>query len=50
MVENEDRLREVLRASADALEGLYAELKRKPPQEGESMIRELRQFARELSN
>jgi hypothetical protein len=47
---NEARLREVLNQAAIAIEGLYAELKRIPPSEGYGLIKELRQFANELSN
>jgi hypothetical protein len=47
---NEARLREVLNQAAIAIEGLYVELKRLPPSEGYGLIKELRQFASELSN
>ena len=47
---NEARLREVLNQAAIAIEGLYAELKRKPPIEGSDLIKELRQFAKEFLN
>jgi hypothetical protein len=47
---NDARLQEVLKQAADAIEGLYAELKRKPPVEGADLIKELREFAAELLN
>jgi len=47
---DEARLAEVLNMAAIAIEGLYAELKRKPPAEGENLIKELRSLATELSN
>lgn len=47
---NEERLHEVLNQAAIAIEGLYAELKRRPPIKATDLINELRQFAKEFSN
>ncbi len=50
MVSNERRLGEGLRQAAQAIEVLYVELKRDPPIESVDLIKELRQFAAEISN
>jgi hypothetical protein len=43
------RLPEALKMAADAIEGLYKELKRgRPPPEATSLIAELRELAREV--
>jgi hypothetical protein len=47
---NDARLREALKQAADVIEGLYAELKRKPPLEGANLIKELRTLAAKNSN
>jgi hypothetical protein len=44
---NDERLAEVLRLAADAIEGLYEQLKREPPQEGADLIAELRALSQE---
>jgi hypothetical protein len=47
---NNERLAEVLRLAADALEGLYEQLKREPPQEGTDLIAELRTLSQEAKS
>jgi hypothetical protein len=47
---NNERLAEVLRLAADAIEGLYEQLKREPPQEGTDLIEELRALSREVGS
>jgi hypothetical protein len=42
------RLPEVLRTSADALEGLYKELERNPPPEAIHLIKELRDLSNSI--
>jgi hypothetical protein len=41
-------LPEVLKMSADAIEGLYKELERNPPPEAADLINELRRLARDV--
>jgi hypothetical protein len=47
---NNERLAEVLRLAADAIDGLYEQLKREPPQEGADLIEELRALSREVDS
>ena len=45
-----DRLAEVLRSAADAVEGLYEQLKRESPLEGADLIAELRALSKEAKS
>jgi hypothetical protein len=47
---NNERLAEVLRLAADAIEGLYEQLKREPPQEGVALIEELRALSQKAKS
>jgi hypothetical protein len=47
---NNERLAEVLRSAADAIEGLYEQLKREPPLEGADLIAALRALSKEAKS
>lgn len=47
---NDERLAEVLRLAADAIEGLSEQLKRDPPSELTDLIEELRAFSKEVES
>jgi hypothetical protein len=47
MIRKIKRLPEVMKVSADTIEGLYKELKRAPPPDVEAVIRELHELARD---
>jgi hypothetical protein len=48
MITNIKRLPEVLKISAEAIEGLYKELERNPPPEATNLIKELRKLAKDV--
>jgi hypothetical protein len=48
MIRKIKRLPEVMKVSADTIEGLYKELKRAPPPDVEALIRELHELARDV--
>ncbi len=50
MISNEARLGEVLRMAALAINELYKELDRSPPQEAVRLVRELQEYAEQISN